>query len=139
MHHAIAQYRKLDVTSRVESASPQELVQLLFDGALAKLQAAKGCIERGDLEGRSAALNSAVSIVEGLQGSLDLDKGGPLASNLDGLYSYILRLLWQANRDNNGQAVVECTRLLGTVSEAWATLGAEVSRPADVDTQEVVS
>jgi len=130
MHNAIAQYRRLDVASRVESANPQELVQLLFDGALAKLQTAKGCISRQDLEGRSRALSSAVSIVEGLQSSLDLEQGGDLASNLDGLYDYIQRKLWDANLHNDEAAVNEVCELLATVSGAWSTLGGEVSQTA---------
>lgn len=126
MHTAISQYRKLDISSRVDAASPTELIQMLFDGAIAKLQTARGCMSREDLAGRSEALSSAVSIIEGLQSSLDLDKGGSLASNLDALYSYMMRKLWEANRHNDIDAVIEVGTLLGTVSEAWRTLEDEV-------------
>ena len=130
MHNAIAQYRKLDIASRVESATPKELVQLLFDGALNKLQVAKGCIERQDIAGRGAALNEAVSIVEGLQGSLDMEAPGSLARNLDDLYTYVMRQLLHANRHNDAHRVSECIALLSTVSEAWASLEDEVATAA---------
>ena len=126
MHSAISQYRKLDITSRVDAASPTELIQMLFDGAIGKLQTARGCMEREDLAGRSEALSSAVSIIEGLQSSLDLEEGGSLANNLNALYSYMMRKLWEANRHNDIEAVVEVSKLLSTVSEAWRTLKDEV-------------
>jgi flagellar protein FliS len=126
MHSAISQYRKLDISSRVDAASPTELIQMLFDGAVGKLQTARGCMGRQDLAGRSAALSSAVSIIEGLQSSLDLDEGGSLANNLNDLYSYMMRKLWEANRHNDIDAVVEVSNLLSTVSDAWRTLKDEV-------------
>ena len=132
MHTAISEYRKLDISSRVDAASPTELIQMLFDGAMSKLQTARGCMTREDLAGRSEALSSAVSIIEGLQSSLDLDEGGSLAGNLDALYSYMMRKLWEANRHNDIDAVVEVSKLLGTVSEAWRTLEDEVI-PAPVE------
>lgn len=126
MHSAISQYRKLDISSRVDAASPTELIQMLFDGAIGKLQTARGCMTRQDLAGRSEALSSAVSIIEGLQSSLDLEEGGSLASNLDALYSYMMRKLWEANRHNDIDAVIEVSGLLSTVSGAWRTLKDEV-------------
>lgn len=126
MHSAISQYRKLDISSRVDAASPTELIQMLFDGAIGKLQTARGCMDRKDLAGRSEALSSAVSIIEGLQSSLDLEEGGSLATNLDALYSYMMRKLWEANRHNDIEAVVEVSSLLSTVSGAWRTLKDEV-------------
>lgn len=127
MHSAISQYRKLDISSRVDAASPTELIQMLFDGAVGKLQTARGCMDRRDLAGRSEALSSAVSIIEGLQSSLDLEEGGSLASNLNELYSYMMRKLWEANRHNDTEAVVEVSNLLNTVSDAWRTLKDEVA------------
>jgi len=126
MHTAISEYRKLDISSRVDAATPTELIQMLFDGATGKLQTAMGCMAREDLAGRSEALSSAVSIIEGLQSSLDLEQGGSLADNLDALYSYMMRKLWEANRSNDIAAVEEVSRLIGTVSDAWRTLKDEV-------------
>ena len=58
-------------------------------------------------------------IVVGLQGSLDFNKGGDLARNLDELYSYITRRLLLANAQNDAQALEEIHGLMSEIRQAW--------------------
>lgn len=127
MNGVVSTYRQLDIGARVAEATPKELIQMLFEGAAAKLQRAKGCIAHGDIAGRSEALSSASEIIDGLRNSLDLERGGVLASNLDELYSYMISRLFRANVDNDERGVLEVMSLLSTVSEAWAALDAEIA------------
>lgn len=127
MNTAAQTYRKLDITSMVESADPHALVQMLFDGALARLNRAKLCCERQDFEGRNEALGSAIAILDGLSGSLDHDKGGELSANLEALYDYMQRRLHRANVDNDDTAILEVTDLIRTVAEAWTAIEAPAS------------
>ena len=127
MKSAIAQYRRLGVESLVDSASPHQLIEMLFDGATARLQKAAGCIAHGDIGGRSAAISETVSIVSGLQASLDLENGGDLAENLDALYDYMQRRLFRANADNDPQPIHEVLSLVATLREAWGAIGADVA------------
>ncbi len=46
---AMSAYRQVGVQSMVDSASPQQLIKMLFDGLLASINAARGAIERGDI------------------------------------------------------------------------------------------
>ena len=64
-------------------------------GSLAK---AKGAIERKDIVKRTEQISKATSIVMELKGSLDLEKGGEIAANLDSLYAYMTRRLIEANQ-----------------------------------------
>ena len=122
MNTAAQTYRQLDIASMVDSADPHALVQMLFDGALSRLNRARLCCERLDHEGRNDALGSAIAILDGLSGSLDHDKGGELAANLEALYDYMQRRLYRANADNDSAGIDEVADLIRTVSEAWTAI-----------------
>jgi hypothetical protein len=60
----------------VDSASPQQLIKMLFDGLLASINAARGAIERGDINEKVRHIGKAVRILqEGSLGALDRSKG----------------------------------------------------------------
>ena len=80
-------YRQVGAHSGVENASPHALIQMLFEGLFQSLNAARGAMERGEIEEKGRHLGKAVRILqEGLAAGLDLDKGGELAGNLKLLY-----------------------------------------------------
>ena len=128
MNSAIAQYQKLNIQTGIEGASPHRLIDMLLDGARTQLQRAEGCIAHGDIEGRTKAISKTVSIITGLQASLDHDQGGELSANLDALYDYMQRRLFRANADNDSSAVVEVVDLLNTLHAAWDAIGDQVSQ-----------
>lgn len=123
MKNGIQAYRQLDVATKVDGADQHALVKMLFDGALSRLQQAKGCLARDDIEGRNIAIGQAVSIVNGLQGSLDHTAGGELAGNLEALYDYMVRRLHRANVDRDLAAVEEVISLLAMLRDAWDAIG----------------
>ncbi len=119
---AINQYKTVDVRSAVASASPHQLISMLYDGALTALANAKGCIVRKDIEGRTKSLNKANAIVLALQDYLDLDKGGEVAENLSALYRYITTGIIVANRDQNADKIQELINLLLDLKMGWASM-----------------
>ena len=56
----------------------------------------------------------------GLQGSLDMEKGGEIAGNLADLYDYCTRRLMHANLKNDLDAVREVKKLMGEIRDAWS-------------------
>lgn len=122
----IAQYGKVAAESEVAYASPHRLVQMLMEGALDKIATAKGCIERGDLEGKSHQLTWAMSIVNGLRTSLDMEAGGPIAANLDDLYTYMTRRMIDASVENDAQILAEVIDLMLEVKGAWDAMPEDV-------------
>ncbi|MEM1436699.1 MAG: flagellar export chaperone FliS [Pseudomonadota bacterium] len=127
MNAVVSAYQQLDVIGQIANASPKELISLLFSGANAKLSRAMGCIRHDDFVGKAEALSSAMEIIEGLRQSLDLEKGGELAGNLNELYQYCVRRLLRANIDHDESAVAEVASLLKTVADAWDALEPEVA------------
>ncbi|WP_415897480.1 flagellar export chaperone FliS [Neptuniibacter sp. QD72_48] len=120
--NALKQYQSVDLRATIETASPHKLISMLLDGALGALAKAKGSIERSVIEERTKHLNKATEIVVGLKGSLDLEKGGEVAENLDGLYDYILRSIVIANRENDAEKVQEVMNLLLEIKQGWSEM-----------------
>ena len=94
---------------------------MLFDGLMDALKDAETHIKGKDIAKKSDAI-SATRIVVGLKGSLDFEKGGELARNLNDLYDYSTRQLLKANLRNDVELVHEVKGLLGEINSAWQLL-----------------
>jgi flagellar protein FliS len=116
---AMESYGEGNHASQALVADKVELIQMLFDGLIDSLVTAKGHIQRGSIEDKNKSLMRAGRIVLGLQGSLDLDKGGDLARNLYELYSYVTRRLVHVNARNDLDALQEVHTLLNEIRQAW--------------------
>jgi len=116
---AMNQYKTVDVKSAVASASPHQLISMLYEGALTALASAKGCISRNDIEGRAKNLNKANSIILGLQDFLDLETESEIAENLFVLYDYIVRGIIEANRTKDETKIQELIDLLLELKIGW--------------------
>ena len=120
---AMSAYRSVEVGSLVDSASPQRLVVMLFDGARAAVAAAKAHLRRRDVAAKCTAISQAIAIIDGgLKASLDLNVGGELARNLSELYAYMTQRLLEANLKNDAAALEEVSGLLEQLGSAWEAL-----------------
>lgn len=116
---ALKQYRQLGLEAEVNNASPHRLIQLLFDGALARLITAQGAMERANLALKGEEIGKAISIIGGLRASLDMDAPGELSANLDQLYEYMEVRLLQASVGNDAAMLAEVIELLKTLKSGW--------------------
>ena len=123
VRNALDQYSQNAVRTGIESASPHRLIQMLLEGALGKIAAAKGHMERGAIQPKGEQIGSAISILEGLKASLDKDKGGEIAQNLEDLYVYMERRLLEAHSHNDASILDEVSDLLRQIKEAWDAIG----------------
>lgn len=114
----IKEYQSVGTQTSIVDADPHRLVQLLFEGALARIASAKGHIERKEFDRKSNQINSAINIIGGLQESLNFE-AGDLAYNLERLYDYMIRRLFEANIRNNQEMLDEVTGLLLQIKTAW--------------------
>jgi flagellar secretion chaperone FliS len=130
MQQKTRQYQSIGVQTSIMDADPHRLIQLLFDGAMQNMSAARGFIERSDIENKNARLNKAIEIVGGLRNFLDKEKGGEVAANLEKLYEYIEVRLFQANARNSAEYVDECVALLKQVKSAWDEIRPVVAKSA---------
>jgi flagellar protein FliS len=71
-----------------------------------------------------------VSIITGLRMSLDKEKGGEIAENLDDLYDYMNRRIMEGAQENDVSKLTEVTSLLLEIKSGWDAIGDQVS-PVD--------
>lgn len=122
---ALKQYQQMKTHSGVADATPHKLISMLFEGVVDNLTAAKAYMQDNNPEMRSKKLNSAITIIGGLQASLDFDKGGDIANNLDSLYEYMSVKLFEANKSNAVVHVDEILTLISEIREAWNAIPGE--------------
>ncbi len=126
---AMQQYNTVATDAAVDYASPYRLIQMLFEGALGRIAAARGHMERGEVAAKGVAIGKAISIVAGLRKSLNHEAGGEIAANLERLYDYYERRLLEANTSNDPRLLDEVTRLLGEIKSAWDQIGHAADTP----------
>jgi flagellar protein FliS len=122
---ALEGYGRGAVASEVNFASPHRIIQMLMEGALSKIATAKGCIARNDIAEKSRQITWGMNIIQGLRTSLDAQKGGEVAANLDSLYEYMGRRLLEANVTNDVAILDEVSSLLMEVKAGWDNIPAE--------------
>lgn len=116
---ALKQYQQMGAHGGVMDASPHRLIQMLLEGALARILSAKSAIKQNDVAKKGELIGSAISIVDGLKASLDFNQGGDISKNLDALYEYINHILVQANINSDEKLLDEAGRLLSEVKQGW--------------------
>jgi flagellar protein FliS len=108
--------------NQVMTASPAELILLLFDEGLRSLKKAQTAFAIETPE-RFQIINKhllhAQDVIMELSVSLDLEKGGEVAANLHRLYDFMIRHLGHANSEKLIQPVIEVHHLLATLRNAW--------------------
>lgn len=120
-------YARVGVESGVMSASPHQLIVMLFDGAQASIRAAKMHMEDGNISAKGQAISKALNIVNnGLAAALDHERGGELSERLGSLYDYVARLLLRANLRNDQAALDEAAHLLEDIGSAWREIAPQV-------------
>ena len=92
-------YKNVDLASRIEGATPHQLVQLMYEELLKAIDAMAVAVRRGDYVQRGERQARALAILSGLETSLDFDKGGEIAASLAAIYREARRLLVAAGAD----------------------------------------
>lgn len=126
---ALNAYNQTGLNAAVEAASPHRLIVMLYEGAIKAVNLAKLHMQSGVVAAKGAAISKAIAIIEeGLRLSLDKEKGGELAENLDALYDYMARALLEGNIRNDESKLDTVLYLLSDLKEAWESI--DPAKPA---------
>ena len=107
------------VKNRAATATPAQLVAMLFDGVIASLRRAAEAETSGRRAEASEQLVRAQRIVTELRCSLNFEAGS-LASDLDRIYEFVWRQLVTANVTRDPLLVMRCLELILPLQEAWS-------------------
>ena len=102
----------------VATASPQQLLVMLYDRLALDLERGQAALMSGDRAAASEQLQHAQEIVIELRASLRVDvwDGGP---RLASLYAWLLNELIQANVKGDVRRVGDCRRIVEPLRDAW--------------------
>lgn len=123
--------RETYLRMQTATASPGELIAMLYDALLRNLARAEGGLESKDMESAHHALLRAQDIVLELMASLDLDaegEAGSIARQMAPLYEYMYHRLLDASVHKETAPIDEVRRLVQPVREAWRFALEEVAR-----------
>ncbi|MDB5689735.1 MAG: flagellar protein FliS [Sphingomonas bacterium] len=118
-----AQYRAIDVTSKIEGASPHRLVAILYEELVQALSTMKLAIRRVDSLRQRDAQARVLLIVQSLDSSLDFSRGGEIASALSSVYSEVRRLTLLGGKGQDADAIDRGQKLIAEIAEAWNQIG----------------
>lgn len=125
MRGSLQSYKKVSVDSGLAVASPHRIIQMLLAGALERLAQAKLAIEQGNIAERGVLIGKAIGIVNGLNGSLNMEANEQVAGNLSQLYDFMLVRMSEANINNDVKAIDDVTGILKIIKEGWDAIPQE--------------
>ncbi len=123
-----AAYQEIDRHGNIEDASPHKLVELLYDTAIERLNQAMGALERNDMAAKGASIGKAISIIEELRRTLDMEQGGEVAETLHALYEYMKERLLTANLTNDAEILQECKGHIETLLDGWRQIPGDIQQ-----------
>ena len=104
--------------NNVEVESPAKLVEMMYEGVLRFNAQAKKAIKDEDIEKRAYWINRSVAVIAELLATLNYD-AGDVSMYLDGLYTYQIKLLTEANLENDPSKIDTVNNVFKGLLEAW--------------------
>lgn len=130
MMYGAKAYAAVGLETDVVSASPHELILMLYDGLLKCIRDARTALACGDIKTKCDHVSKGLRIVdEGLKAAIDTRVGGDLPGQLMSLYDYLSREMLQASLHNSDDRFSACADVAGELRAAWASIAAP-ARPA---------
>ena len=110
-----ANYQKI----KIETASPEALILMLYDGALRFMAQAEAAFEENNIEKINNFLLRVQAIFTELQCSLDREKGGDIAANLERLYIFFNNQLVEANMKKDVNYLLAIKPMVQNLRDSW--------------------
>lgn len=106
-------------TVQVTTTDRGRLLLMMYEGAIKFLRQSKAGLEEKDIAKFCRFLSKGQAIIAELMNTLDFEKGGSIARDLDRLYDFMLFYLTEANLHRDGQRVGKVIELLDTIYSAY--------------------
>ena len=123
-NRAMAQsYGNVDKNSRIAAANAHELVEIMFEQLLLRIDRALKCLERGDMPAMFQSRARASDILNALEESLDFDRGGEIATTLAVVYREASNRLNAAQGADTEPMLRGAREIISEISDAWTQIG----------------
>ena len=115
MNAYMSQYQNNQVTT----ASPEQILIMLYDGAIRFVRQAKLAIVDGRQGDKSIAIGKAVAIITEFSNTLDYEVGGEIAVDLSRLYDFMIRELSAVNARSKVDRLEPVEKILQDLRDAF--------------------
>ena len=123
-------YQNAYKKASVNTLDQTKLIIMLYDGAIKNASFAVEHMKSGQIEKVHECLIKTKNIVTELMATLDMDRGGDIAKNLQSLYSYMFSQLIEANMNKKTEPVVIVIDLLKELRAAWTQINSKKKNDA---------
>ena len=123
-------YQNAYKKASVNTLDQTKLIIMLYDGAIKNASFAVEHMKSGQIEKVHDCLIKTKNIVTELMATLNMDKGGDIAKNLQSLYSYMFSQLIEANMNKKTEPVVVVIDLLKELRAAWTQINSKKKNDA---------
>lgn len=127
--NALGQYRAITAYGAA-TGDRLQLVLRMMDGALDRIVTARGHMARRETAAKGEAIGRAIGLIDGLRTSLDKQRGGEIATNLEALYDYMMRRLVEANLRDDERRLDEVAGLLDEIRTGWQSISSNAQARA---------
>jgi len=107
------------IKTNVQTAGRMDLVIMCYERIIQSLKEAKNYFQDEQFEKKGQVFQNALDIIDELRCSLDYEKGGQIADNLNAIYGYITGRLLQGNIDKDLTVFDEAIQIMSELKEAW--------------------
>ena len=118
-------YQNAYKKASVNTLDQTKLIIMLYDGAIKNASFAVEHMKSGQIEKVHDCLIKTKNIVTELMATLNMDRGGDIAKNLQSLYSYMFSQLIEANMNKKTEPVVIVIDLLKELRAAWTQINSK--------------
>ena len=115
-------------TQSVQSASPEKILLMLYEGAIRFMKQAVISIEKKDIAGRGVNIGRAFDIVNELNNTLNHEVGGEISKNLEQLYMFVTDQLTKANATGDRRPLEDGIKVLETLYSGWVDAMEKIKR-----------
>ncbi len=126
--NALGQYRTVTAYGAA-TGDRLQLVLRMMEGALERIVTARGHMARREVAAKGEAIGKAIGLIDGLRTSLDRDRGGQIAANLESLYDYMMRRLVEANLKDDAGRLDEVAGLMDQIRSGWEGISRAQNAP----------
>ncbi len=103
----------------IETASPEQILIMLYDGAIRFVRQAIAASEQNDQTAKLGRIAKVFAIIVEFSNTLNHDIGGEIAADLDGLYQFMLRELDKARNETDEKCLHVVEGLLVDLRTTW--------------------
>lgn len=105
--------------TQINQSDQHQMVRVLLEGAVRRIRESVAALSLNDFEKKSIHVTKAQKIIFGLRRTLDFEKGGEIAMNLDSLYDYCIRTLTSAHCTNDRKKFADAQGILEDLLSGW--------------------